>query len=356
MATKLQGSCQSLISSHYGSGFHERPPTLRTSPSSFGELIAALQTPPLSPSSKVLNAFATMHGHDSIVEDAQLIQLTCSLLEDEENSADNSAENKSHTYDIRDEIEDTPYAHFDWPPDRIAEFVIGENVILEPFALLIRDERIDGSLLSEISFAYLREKMVASTPTDVLRFLQVVCKLKKLFALRSASPSLNKDRNMHDSSKISRNKSCADYNRSVVYSDMPTTSRGLQNSYQKLIATSQSPASSPPSTVSDEYNTNQLGVSTCVRIDWTPDRLANFFVAEDASFKPFALLIRNEHIDEKLLSHISYAYLRETVKDSTPADALRFLHLIRKLKKIMDSSQEIHNPAVTQTNTKQKAF
>lgn len=321
---------------------------MRTSPSSFEELIAGLQTPPSTPSS-VLNEFAPTHEHDIIVEDAQLFQLTCSLSEDEGNSADNSAESKSHAYDIRDEIED-------WPPKLVADFVIGEDVSLEPFALLIRDECIDGTLLSEISYVYLREQMEASTPTEALRFLQVVCKLKELIALRSASPLLITDRNIKDSSKISRHKSRADDDRTAVYSDMPTTSRRLQNSFQKLFAASQSPASSPPSTVSSEYDTNQLGVSACVHDDWTPDRLANFVAGEDASLEPFALLIRNEQIDEKLLSHISYAYLRETVKDSTPADALRFLQLIRKIKKIMDSSLEIQNSVVPQTNTNSKAF
>lgn len=88
-----------------------------------------------------------------------------------------------------------------------------------------------------------------------------------------------------------------------------------------------------------------------VRVDWTPDQVADFILEEDVSLEQFALFIRNERIDGKLIPFISYAFIKDSVT-SAPGETLRFLSIVKKLKNLLNSYKKKSDSAVAQEATK----
>lgn len=74
------------------------------------------------------------------------------------------------------------------------------------------------------------------------------------------------------------------------------------------------------------------------RINWTPDKDADFVIGENASLAQFALFIRNEQIDGSLIPFITYESIRDGVESSV-GDAIRFLKIVEKLKNVMNFTE-----------------
>lgn len=191
------------------------------------------------------------------------------------------------------DVVDPVHAQIDWTPDLVAEFVLEQDISLEQFAHVIRDKKINGKLVQEISYEYLKDAMVEPTPTELLHFLKVIRKLKEL----------------------------------ITRQGKYTTS----SSFEELMATCESPKSSPMKTKTNSRKNHQ----PIARYIWSPDQVAEHVLEKDETLEHFARIIRNERIDASLLPEISYAYLRDTAAASTPDNAIRILHVIREMRHIM---------------------
>lgn len=192
-----------------------------------------------------------------------------------------------------DEV-DPSRARIDWTPDLVAESVLEQDISLEQFAHIIRDNKINGELVQEISYEYLKDTMVESTPTELLRFLKAIRKLKEL---------------------IGRQGKC-------------TTS----SSFEEMMATCESPKSTPMKFKTNSRSQGRKDHQPVARFNWSPDQVAEHVLEKDETLERFARVIRDERIDASLLPEISYAYLRDTAAASTPENAIRILQVIRKMK------------------------
>lgn len=192
---------------------------------------------------------------------------------------------------------DTSHAQIDWTPDLVAESVLEQDISLEKFAHVIRDKQINGKLVQEISYEYLKDAMVDSTPTEILRFLKSIRWLKELIACQGKC----------------------------------TTS----SSFEELMATCESPKSTPMKIKTNSRYKDGKNQQPIARCNWSPDQVAQHVLETDATLEHFAQVIRDECIDASLLPEISYAYLRDTGTASTSENAIRILQVIREMKLII---------------------
>lgn len=148
--------------------------------------------------------------------------------------------------------------------------------------------------MQEISYEYLKDTMVESTPTELLRFIKVIRKLKQLIAPQGKC----------------------------------TTS----SSFEELMATCESPKSTPMKIKMNSRSQDGKNHQSIARYNWPPDQVAEHVLEKDETLEHFARVIRDERIDASLLPEISYAYLRDTAAASTPENAIRILQVIREMK------------------------
>lgn len=235
--------------------------------SSIDELISAFRSPPSTPTKRLV--------------------------------PNNVREDKFHVCSPIDEVSISSRVQIDWTPDLVAESVLEQDIRLAKFAHVIRDRKINGKLVQEISYEYLKDTMVESTPTELLRFLKVSRKLKEL---------------------IVRHGKC-------------TTS----SSFEELMATCESPKSTPMQFETSSRSQDGKNDQTIARAryNWSPDQVAEHVLEKDETLEHFARLIRDERIDASLLAEISYAYLRDTKAALTSENAIRILQVIREMKNIM---------------------
>lgn len=102
------------------------------------------------------------------------VQSEISLTSNPQNDIENNNRNSRSSSN-----EDPSFDQINWTPDKVADFVIGENASLAQFALFIRNEQIDGSLIPFITYESIRDG-VESSVGDAIRFLKIVAKLKNL--------------------------------------------------------------------------------------------------------------------------------------------------------------------------------
>lgn len=76
--------------------------------------------------------------------------------------------------------------------------------------------------------------------------------------------------------------------------------------------------------------------SANVEVEWTADRVADFIMAENEDLIEYANLIRNERIGGNLIPYLSQMNVKDYVISSL-GDHLRFLRLVDKLKKTIQS-------------------
>lgn len=195
------------------------------------------------------------------------------------------------------DLVDPSHAQIDWTPDLVAESVLEQDISLEQFANVIRDKKINGKLLQEISYEYLKDTMVESTPTELLRFLKVIRKLKEL---------------------IARQGKCS-----------------TSSSFDELMAACESPKCTPMKIKTNSRFPDEKNQQPIARYNWSPDQVAECVLEKDETLEQFAWVIRDERIDASLLSEISYAYLRDTAAASTSENAIRILQVIREMKHIL---------------------
>lgn len=195
-----------------------------------------------------------------------------------------------------DEV-DLSHAQIDWTPNLVAESVVEQDTSMEKLARVIRDKKINGNLVQEISYEYLKDTMVESTPKELLHFLKAIRKLKDLIARQGKW----------------------------------TTSSSLE----ELMATCESPKSTPMKFETNSRFQDGKNHQTMARYTWSPDQVAKHVLENDETLENFARVIRDERIDASLLPEISYAYLRDTAAASSSENAIRILQIIHEMKHII---------------------
>lgn len=88
-----------------------------------------------------------------------------------------------------------------------------------------------------------------------------------------------------------------------------------------------------------------------VRVDWTPDQLAEFILEEDTTLEKFALFIRNERIDGTQVPFISYDVIKDAAITTAMGENLRFLKAVEKWKKLFNSTEKDLNSTLSQSAT-----
>lgn len=88
-----------------------------------------------------------------------------------------------------------------------------------------------------------------------------------------------------------------------------------------------------------------------VRVEWTPDQLAEFILEEDKSLGKFALFIRNERIDGGQVPLISYDVIKDAAVTTSTGEMLRFLKAVEKWKVLFNSIEKVLNSSLSRNAT-----